>query len=67
VPDEDAALYRAVALRLINQPVDPALMAVAAKRKSNDDPLARPVTMVRVPSFTIFQTPGFDELVTGAA
>jgi hypothetical protein len=39
VPDEDAALYRAAALRLINEPVDPALMAAAGKRKSNDDPL----------------------------
>ncbi len=39
VPDDDAGLYRAVALRLIGKPVDPALMAVAGKRKSNDDPL----------------------------
>ncbi len=41
VPDEDATLYRAAALRLINKPVDPMLMAMAGQRKSNDDPLYR--------------------------
>jgi hypothetical protein len=39
VPDEDASLYRAAALRLISEPVDPALLAEASKRASNDDPL----------------------------
>ena len=39
VADEDAGLYRAAALRLIGKPVDPALMAIAEKRQSNDDPL----------------------------
>jgi hypothetical protein len=39
VPDDKAALYRAAALALLNKPVDPALMVLASKRKSNDDPL----------------------------
>lgn len=39
VPDDDACLYRAAALRLIGKPVDEALLREAAKRKSNDDPL----------------------------
>jgi hypothetical protein len=39
VPDDDAALFRAAALRLMGKPVDPALMAEAGNRKSNDDPL----------------------------
>jgi hypothetical protein len=37
--DDKAGLYRAAALALIDQPVDPALLAVARERKSNDDPL----------------------------
>jgi hypothetical protein len=39
VPDDKAGLFRAAALALIEKPVDPALLAIAAKRKSNDDPL----------------------------
>jgi hypothetical protein len=39
VPDEDAGLFRAAALRLIGKPVDPAVLSAAGKRKSNDDPL----------------------------
>ncbi|WFU34878.1 hypothetical protein QA635_10965 [Bradyrhizobium brasilense] len=39
VPDEDAGLFRAAALRLIGKPVDSAVLAAAGKRKSNDDPL----------------------------
>ncbi|NOJ40886.1 hypothetical protein [Bradyrhizobium australiense] len=39
VPDDDACLYRAAALRLIKKPVDEALLREAAKGKSNDDPL----------------------------
>ena len=39
VPDDKAGLYRAAALALIDQPVAPALLAVAGTRKSNDDPL----------------------------
>jgi hypothetical protein len=39
VPDDKAGLYRAAALALIDKPIDPALLAVARARKSNDDPL----------------------------
>jgi hypothetical protein len=41
VPDDKAGLYRATALALLRKPVDPALLAVAGARKSNDDPLYR--------------------------
>jgi hypothetical protein len=39
VEDDKAALYRAAALALLKKPVDPALLAIASARKSNDDPL----------------------------
>jgi hypothetical protein len=38
VADDKAGLYRAAALALLKKPVDPALLAVASARKSNDDP-----------------------------
>ena len=39
VPDDNAGLYRAAALALLKKPVNPALLAIASARKSNDDPL----------------------------
>jgi hypothetical protein len=39
VEDEKGGLYRAAALALMNKPVDPALLAEASAKKSNDDPL----------------------------
>ena len=39
VPPADASLYRAAALRLVDEPVDPKLMDKAFYSKSNDEPL----------------------------
>jgi hypothetical protein len=39
VPDEEGVLLSAAALLLLKKPVDPALMAVARKGKSDDEPL----------------------------
>ncbi|MGA0564557.1 hypothetical protein ACO2RV_19090 [Ancylobacter sp. VNQ12] len=39
VPDDESGLYRATALALIGEPVSPDFLALAAKHKSNDDPL----------------------------
>jgi hypothetical protein len=41
VADDEAGLFRAVALALLKKPVDPDLLAIAGRRKSNDDPLYR--------------------------